>query len=96
VDALYRLHPRPYSVMQPVLQHIASEAGLAAKADAPMAAGGERSREALSRLSRFCFLVGHCAVNQLVRKEKGGGARERERETTLMPPDPPSLSNCLT
>ncbi|KAG1667780.1 hypothetical protein FOA52_010817 [Chlamydomonas sp. UWO 241] len=69
VDAMYALHPRPYVLMQTVLQ--AAAKGLlpssSSSGDGATAFSNDRMLCPVSaaRLGRFLFLVGHIAINQL-------------------------------
>ena len=77
VNALYCLHPKPHEVMEAVLKEAASRAGQVEKG--AVAASQSASSVPASRLSRFLFLVGHCALSHLAHVDGMAKRIRRER-----------------
>ena len=77
VNALYCLHPKPHEVMEAVLKEAASRAGQVEKG--AVAASLSASSVPASRLSRFLFLVGHCALSHLAHVDGMAKRVRRER-----------------
>ena len=94
MDALYCLHPRPHLVMEAVLKQAAAHAGGGSPETTHPAAAGANNTGAgpettaasplvsASRLSRFVFLVGHCALSHLALVD--GLAKRVRRERMLI------------
>ena len=94
MDALYCLHPRPHLAMEAVLKQAAAHAGGGSPETTHPAAAGANNTGAgpettaasplvsASRLSRFVFLVGHCALSHLALVD--GLAKRVRRERMLI------------
>eukprot|EP00798_Chlamydomonas_sp_ICE-L_P013439 gene13439-19295_t len=78
IAALYKLHPAPFTLMEPLIKHLASALGGPVSAESGIGASGSNTASAV-KISRFMFLVSHTAIHQL----SGIGAVESSRATAV-------------